>query len=110
MSHNYKVSESKVISFSATFTNLFNQRAVTAFNSQIDTANYSHFIAPGGVPFYFGGEAYSAYEHAYDWKTLINTSCNGACSPGPITVNSQYGKPYLHQLSRNIRLGLRFTF
>ncbi len=109
-SHNYKVSESKVISFSATFSNLFNQRSVTAYNSQIDTANYSHFIAPGGIPFYSGGPAYSAYEHAYDWKTLINTSCNGACSPGPITVNSQYGKPYLHQLSRNIRLGLRFTF
>jgi hypothetical protein len=113
VSHNYKVSETKAISFSATFSNLFNQRAVTAYYSQIDTANYSHFIAPGGVPFYFGGEAYSAYEHAYDWKTLINTSCNGACSTtgtGAITINSQYGQPYLHQLSRNIRLGLRFTF
>jgi hypothetical protein len=24
---------------------------------------------------------------------------------GSLTVNSQYGKPYLYQLSRNIRLG-----
>ena len=37
-------------------------------------------------------------------KTAPNTTC------GPITVNSQYGKPYLFQLSRNIRLGLKFTF
>jgi Carboxypeptidase regulatory-like domain len=114
VSHTFKMTESKALSFSATFSNLFNQRATTAYYSQIDTAYYSHFIAPGGVPFYFGGEAYSAYEHAYDWKTLINTSCNGGCfSPaggGPITVNNQYGQPYLYQLSRNIRLGLRFTF
>lgn len=113
VAHTYKMSETKALSFSATFTNLFNQRAITAYYSQIDTANYSHFIAPGGIPFYFGGEAYSAYEHPYDWKSLINTACNGSCSSpgsGPITINSQYGQPYLHQLSRNIRLGLRFTF
>jgi len=38
---------------------------------------------------------------------LMNAS---ASSGGPLTVNSQYGKPYLFQLPRNIRLGLKFTF
>jgi hypothetical protein len=36
----------------------------------------------------------------------MNAGSNG----GPITVNSQNGKPYLYQLTRNIRLGLHFTF
>ncbi len=113
VAQNYRIKESKSINFSVTFTNILNQRGVTAYDSQIDTAYYSHFISPGGAPFYYGGVAYSAYEHAYDWKTLINTSCNGSCfsaTGGPITINQQYGKPYLFQLSRNIRLGLRFTF
>ena len=113
VAHNYRIKESKAIDFSVTFTNIFNQRATTAYSSQMDTGYYSHFISPGGTPFYYGGVAYSAYEHPYDWKTLINTSCNGSCfsaTGGPITINQQYGKPYLFQLSRNIRLGLRFTF
>jgi hypothetical protein len=102
LSQNFKVSETKRISFSATFTNLFNQRAVTAYNEQIDSGQFATFLTPGGLPFYFGGPAYSLYEHPYDWKSLLNMD--------GITLNSQYGKPYLYQLSRNIRLGLRFTF
>jgi hypothetical protein len=27
-----------------------------------------------------------------------------------LTLNSQYGKPYIYQLARNIRLGINFSF
>ena len=81
---------------------LFNQRAVTAYNEQIDSGQFATFESPNGLPFYLGAPAYSAYEHPYDWKGLLNTD--------GIALGSQYGKPHLYQLSRNIRLGLRFTF
>jgi hypothetical protein len=29
---------------------------------------------------------------------------------GPITINSQYGKPMYYQLARSIRLAAKFTF
>jgi len=102
LTQNYKLSESKRLSFSATFTNLFNQHAVTAYNEQIDSGQFATYLSPGGLPFYVGGPAYTLYEHPYDWKSLLNTD--------QVTLNSQYGKPYLYQLARNIRLGLRFTF
>jgi Carboxypeptidase regulatory-like domain len=102
LTQNYKITETKRLTFSATFTNLFNQRSVTAYNEQIDSGQFATFLSPNGLPFYYGGVAYSAYEHPYDWKALLNTD--------GVALNSQYGKPYLYQLSRNIRLGLRFTF
>jgi len=40
----------------------------------------------------------------------MNSSPAGLNGTGPITVSSQYGKPYLFQQSRNIRLQLHFTF
>jgi len=102
LTQNYKISERKTLAFSATFTNLFNQHSVTAYNEQIDSGNFATYLSPGGLPFYYGGPAYSLYEHPYDWKSLLNTD--------QVTLNSQYGKPYLFQLSRNIRLQLRFRF
>ena len=94
--------EDKEIAFTATIPNLLNQHAVTAYNQQIDSGQFATFLQPGGLPFYYGGQAYSAYEHPYNWQSLLNTN--------QITLDSQYGKPYLYQLSRNIRLGLKFTF
>jgi hypothetical protein len=117
--HSYKFKESMSIRFSATASNLFNRRATTAYYSQIDSNFSSQFIAPGGHTLFDGPAFYSAAEHSYDLTPLLNAAptsplCpstsnpNGVC--GPFTFNSQYGKPYLFQLSRNIRLGLRFTF
>jgi hypothetical protein len=99
---NYRISETKVLSFSAIIPNLLNQRAVTAYNEQIDSGQFSSFLAPGGVPFYYGGIAYSNYEHPYNWKSLLNTD--------GIIPDSQYGKPYLYQVARNIRLVAKYTF
>lgn len=98
----FKVKESQAISFDATFTNSLNQHQVVAYYGSINSAYEPTFLTPGGLPFYYGGEAYSNYEHPYDWKSLMNED--------GITVNSQYGKPYLYQVPRNIRLGLHYTF
>jgi hypothetical protein len=109
--HSYKLSETKNIHFSATFTNLFNRRATTAYYSQIDSNFASSYITPGGFAIFDGAPFYSAAEHPYDLAALLNNSpTNPVNGAGPLTVNSQYGKPYLFQLSRNIRFGLRFTF
>jgi hypothetical protein len=105
----FKITESKNIRFFATFDNLFNRRAVTAYYSQIDSNFSSQFIAPGGFAIFDGAPFYSAAEHAYNLQALLNNAPTSAAT-GPITLNSQYGKPILFQISRNIRLGLRFTF
>jgi hypothetical protein len=58
----------------------------------------------------YAGEAYSLYEHAYDWKALLNTSSKSGSGGGPITINSQYGKPFEYQVGRNIRFQLHYNF
>lgn len=117
--HSYKFKEAMNIRFSATATNLFNRRATTAYYSQVDSNFSSQFIAPGGHTLFDGPAFYSAAEHPYDIQASLNSAptsplCPTKANPtgvcGPSTVNSQYGKPYLFQISRNIRLGLRFTF
>jgi hypothetical protein len=105
LKHTLNIKESQKLSFDATLTNLLNQRAVTAVGSEIDSNNYGGFIAPGGLSLGTVADestAYSAFEHAYDWKTLMTT--NG------ITVDSQYGKPLFYQISRKIRIAVHYTF
>lgn len=102
LTQNYKIDESKTLSFAAIVPNVFNQRSITAYNEQIDSGQFASFLSPGGLPFYYGGEAYSLYQHPYPWKSLLNTD--------GIIPNSQYGKPYLYQLARTMRLQVKFTF
>jgi hypothetical protein len=93
-----KQNEAQVLTFTADFANLFNQQRITAFYSQLDTANFQSWISPDPT----GAFNYSAFEHPYDWKSLLKTD--------GVIPNSQYGKPLLYQLGRNIRLGVRYTF
>jgi hypothetical protein len=123
-----KIGEAKALTFDATFTNMFNQHSVTSFGQQIDS-NYSvNFVGPSsqgcqnfnndalGVPnapqcFIVDGPAfYAAAMSKYDYANTMRNSFWGSTAGGPITINSEYGKPYLFQLSRNIRLGAHFTF
>jgi outer membrane receptor protein involved in Fe transport len=46
---NYKLREEMAISFSVTFTNLLNQRAVTSVGQQIDSNITQSFITPGNT-------------------------------------------------------------
>jgi hypothetical protein len=103
----YKVGESKALSFDATFTNLLNQHSVTSYGQQIDSGYASNYIAPGGHTLFDGPAYYAAAMTPYNYLLDMNSSNN---LTGPITENSQYAKPYLYQLSRNIRLGAHFTF
>ena len=97
-----KIKGTQELSFDATFTNALNEHKIVAYYASIDTAYVPDYITPGGVPFYYGGVAYSAYEHPYPWKTLMNTD--------GVTVNSQYGKPYEFQAPRNVRFQMHYTF
>jgi hypothetical protein len=101
---NFKVSEGKSLSFEVTITNLFNQHAVLAENNQIDSYYIPQFLFPGGYFIVDGPAFYSAAEHPYNLQSALNSTPTG------MTLNSQYGKPYFWQLSRNIRMALRFTF
>ena len=106
LQQNVKVSESKVLSFSATAINLLNQHSVTAYNASIDTLSQPQYITPGGLITFQGPPFYAAAMSPYNLQSELNHSSTG----GPLAVNSAYGKPLYYQLSRNIRLGLKFTF
>jgi len=99
-----KLGEAKSLAFDATFSNLLNQHAVVSYGQQIDSGYATNFIAPNGHTLFDGPAFYAAAEGKYDYLGEMNN--NGS----PVTVNSQYGKPYLYQISRNIRLGVHLTF
>jgi hypothetical protein len=106
----YKVRGNQSVSFDLTVTNALNQREVVAYYGSIDTAYKRQYLRPGGKNLGYAGEAYSLYEHAYDWKALLNTSSKSGSGGGPITINSQYGKPFEYQVGRNIRFQLHYNF
>jgi hypothetical protein len=105
---NFKIGESKVLSFSGTLTNLLNQRAVTSVGEQIDSNTAQNFIAPGGFWIVDGTPFYTASFHKYDPTALMNAAFSNGGSP--LTINSAYGQPNRYQQGRTIRIGLRFTF
>jgi hypothetical protein len=103
---NYKLREEMALSFSVTFANLLNQRAVTSVGQQIDSNITQSFLSPNGS-FIASTGFYANAERPYDVQSLLNqTNLFGLGN----TVNSQYGKPYLFQTARTIRLGMKFTF
>jgi len=117
---NYKIGESKAVSFNMTFTNLLNQRAVTALNESINTDYGQQGITIPGVgcggpgvvgPCFLvnGPQFYAAAMTPWSLQGNLNSG-SLFTGGGPITINSQYGKPFYYQLPRNIRLGVKFTF
>jgi hypothetical protein len=118
----FKVSEDKSLSFDVNFINLFDQRSVTAYNTQIDSSYQafavntsggfnSEFIAPGGKWIADGIPFYAAAMNPYNLQSALNNSAvSDLGSSGPVTVNSQYGKPLYWQVGRTIWFGVKFTF
>jgi hypothetical protein len=120
---NYKINETKVLSFTATIPNILNQRAITAYYPLLDSQNFGQFLTPnslacgiaaggttvGPCSLPLGPPAYTAFESAYPWQSLLN-AVGGNTLTGTATINSQYGQPYLYQLARTIRLAVKFTF
>jgi hypothetical protein len=106
-----KLGDSSSISFDATFTNALNEHHVVSYWQQIDsdyTAN--NFLAPGGQAIFNGLDFYSAAEAKYDYTAAMNNGALNGTGTGPITIDSQYGKPYGYQVSRNAILGVHITF
>jgi hypothetical protein len=119
ITEDYKISGNKSINVQATFTNVFNEHAVTAVNEQVDTLyGGDQFITPGGYNITAGVPFYAAAIAGYNIQTALNgapiggqvsnsTTTGGS---GPITVSSEYGKPLYYQLPRTVRLSVHFTF
>jgi carboxypeptidase family protein len=112
---NYRVSESKTISFSATMANLFNERSVTAVNESIDSGFNFNYIGPNGLNTGAGTPFYSAIFQPYNYQALANnaytnSSCAAGKGCGPLTVSAGYGMPNRYQIGRTIRLQAKFTF
>ncbi len=116
---NYKLTETKALSFNATFANLLNQHSVTAYQGELNTTYAAQGITPPPAPggscafgncFIVDGPAfYAAAESPWSLSGNLNSG-SLFTGGGPITINSQYGKPLFYQLSRTIRLGVKFTF
>ncbi len=108
-----------MLGFSATFTNLLNQRSVTAVNESLDSVYNYNFIGPGGYISFDGQPFYKAAFAPYNVAALSNSAlssvnCPSTSNPtgvcGPLTVSSQYGQPNRWQAGRTIRLGVKLTF
>jgi hypothetical protein len=115
---NYKVSEVKVLSFSAIFTNLLNQRAVTAYNADITSlAVTNQYIALNTTDptcafvtqcrIVDGNTFYAGAERPYNPQDQLNNFKARGISGA---LNSAYKTPMYYQLARTIRLGVKFTF
>ena len=107
----YQVSESKSLSFQATFTNVFNEHAVTAVDEQMDSnspyLNQTQQSSVGGYTLGAGVPFYAAVTSPYNVANMLNA---GGATGGPQAINSQYGKPMYWQQPRQIRLQVHFNF
>ena len=128
LTQNYRVSESKTLSFSVVVANLFNQHAVTADYAQLGSNFVSNYITPknpnclalaGGDPTSVlagkctisdGVDFYEAAFTPYDFQANMNNFKGKTPANVVVQTNSGYGKPMYYQTARSLRLGLRFTF
>lgn len=120
LSHEIKVNknnEAQVLGFEVNVTNLFNQRSVTAYWDGVNSLANNRAIDPSGHYLFSPGNQ-QTYMSPYDWVSTFNNNYihydNGDGTftdlPRPVIASSWYGKPYLYQQSRSIRLQVRFTF
>jgi hypothetical protein len=120
LTQNFKISEAKVLSFTANFGNLLNQHAVTAYNADITslvvTNQYITLTTPAGPgscsfnsQCYIGDGNifYAAAERPYNVQDQLNNFKDRGVSAA---LNSAYKTPIYYQLSRTIRIGVKFTF
>lgn len=103
LQHEIKVNknnEHQVLQFTATLTNLLNQRNPTSYWEDFGSNYNFNPLFPFAI---FGGAAfYEQVEKGYNVQQQVSSS--------NVVLNSLYGKPNLWQLSRNIRLGATFTW
>ena len=87
VTQSYKITESKAVSFQATFTNVLNQHAVTAVFEQLDSSygGGTQYMTPGGQVVFDGPSFYAAAEHPYNVTQALNGVNNGNKLGGPET-------------------------
>jgi len=114
--HAFKVNknnERQVLTFNATFTNLLNQHNVVSYWETANSywsGNYSA-IVPNGVTLRGPGAAYyQASETGYSIQSGLQGLNAGATGANGFVLGSNYGQPEIWQLSRKIRLGVKFDF
>jgi hypothetical protein len=103
LSHSIKVNknnEAQQITLSATVLNLLNQRSPVSYWQGFNSIAASSSLFPFQI--FNGAASYQLLESGYNPQTE-------ATSAG-LLKNSQYGQPNIWQLSRNMRLGVSFTF
>jgi hypothetical protein len=120
--HVNKNNEHQLLTFQATFINVLNQHAVVSEYTGFSSIFNSSSLFPDQV-FFDGAGFYQETMTGYNVQGLINSQAAGTCeacvifaggaNPGvplPLIKSSQYGQPNIWQLSRNVRLGLTFSF
>ena len=101
LSHAVKLrGERQQLMFTATILNLFNQHSVVSNWQGFNSIAASSMMAPFAI--FSGAASYQLLEGGYDPVAQVNGT--------GFIKNSQFGMPNLWQLSRNIRLGVSFTF
>ncbi len=103
LAHSIKVNsnnEAQELTFNATFLNVLNQHAVTAYWAGFNSDFFPNALFQGQI--FNGATFYKTVESGYNAQTQ-------AVNDGVI-LHSQYGQPNLWQLSRSIRLGVNFRF
>ena len=104
IAHSIKVNpnnEAQRLEFSATALNVLNQHNVVSYWQGFNSIAAASSVLPNSI--FVGAPSYQQLESGYDPQAAVNAN--------PLFIqNSQYGKPNLWQLSRNLRLGVSFTF
>jgi hypothetical protein len=105
LQHSIKVNknnEHQVLGFSANFTNLLNQHAITSYWEAFNSNYLGSYLRPGGLNIFNGAAFYQAVETGYNAQALVTAD--------GVVKNNLYGQPNLWQISRKIRLGATFTW
>jgi hypothetical protein len=115
--HEIPFQEKYRLGFEATFSNLFNQRAVASVYQFMIPTNLVSPNRPSrfpGDPQVDWGKVMNGYNYI---DALNGTGAFAGNLPGtstkiqaPLTLASRYGMPNLFQQGRTIRLAVRFTF
>jgi hypothetical protein len=107
--HTIVVKEGQRLSFEATFSNLFNQRATTAYYEFMIPTN---LVSPTRASRFSGdpGVDWGKVMNGYNYIDALNATGAFAGVQQKLTLASRYGMPNLFQAARNIRLSLRFQF
>ena len=136
LTQGYKINETKSLSFSVTVPNALNQHSTVAYWENIESDFYPQYLAPtsaacaaqngtGSSACSQAGNGYQFYSAAmspYNYKTLFsnvagscptcsfNKATGAIATTGNMTVNSLYGQPLYHQVSRSLYMAVKFTF